>query len=71
MRPGSEIDRRFSELLADGRTAVTIVDGRFSGRMGALVSSDGAMCVVDLDDDGEGICAEVRVHARNVYKVLT
>lgn len=71
MRPGNEVNRRFSELLADGRTAVTIIGGRFNGRVGALVSSEGSMCVVDLDDDSEGIAAEVRVLSRNVYKVLT
>ncbi len=71
MRPAEEISQRFAEMLVEGRVAVQILGGRFSGRMGALVDHDGAMCVVDLDDDGEGFAAEVRVVAKYVYKVLT
>lgn len=72
MRPGVKDDRRFSAMTADGRIAVTITGGRWGGRVGAFVEHDGNMCVVDLaDEDGDGYAAQVRVHSRHVFKVLT
>ncbi len=61
----SEIQRRF-DALQEKRRAVSIINGRFEGRLGSLVERDGSMCVVELDDDD----GQVRVRAAHVYGIL-
>ncbi len=60
----SEIQRRLDAIQEKNR-AVSIIDGRFEGRLGSLVETDGSMCVVELEGDGQ-----VRVAAAHVYRIL-
>ena len=63
--PMNDLSEKAQQFF-DRRKEVAILDGRFEGQSGALIDTDGDMCIVELDDE-----TQVRVCSSHVYKVLT